>query len=146
MRARHVLVAAVVVGLLLPLAGALANSKEDQPVELTASGATSEDQDRGRAAVKPAKQEPTVVTRHDLMARIDTGVGKAGSLLAQAEGLLVQGDTVEAISLLNRITSMVEGRPDWCLSRQRAWGVEIPALYRRACDEPLLDPAFIRGG
>lgn len=32
---------------------------------------------------------------------------------------------------VNRIVPMVEHRPDWCLSRQRAWGVGIPAFY---CD------------
>lgn len=47
-------------------------------------------------------------------------------------------------STRNRITTMVEGRPDWCLSRQRAWGVGIPAVYCRACEEPLVDPAFVR--
>ncbi len=36
----------------------------------------------------------------------------------------------------NRITAAVEGRPDWCLSRQRAWGVGIPALYCEACNQP----------
>ncbi|HUP19536.1 MAG TPA: isoleucine--tRNA ligase [Gemmatimonadota bacterium] len=46
---------------------------------------------------------------------------------------------------VNRITSMVAGRPDWCLSRQRAWGVGIPAVYCRKCEEPLLDPELIRG-
>ncbi len=45
---------------------------------------------------------------------------------------------------VNRITTMVQGRPDWCLSRQRTWGVGIPAVYCRRCDEPLLDPAVIR--
>lgn len=45
----------------------------------------------------------------------------------------------------NRITSMVEGRPDWCLSRQRAWGVGIPALYCMECGEVAVDAPFVRG-
>ncbi|GBC92127.1 Isoleucine--tRNA ligase [bacterium HR15] len=42
-----------------------------------------------------------------------------------------------------RITAMVQSRPDWCLSRQRAWGVGIPAFYCEACEEPLLQPDLI---
>ncbi len=34
-----------------------------------------------------------------------------------------------------RISSMVEGRPDWCLSRQRTWGVPIPVFIHKDTDE-----------
>jgi isoleucyl-tRNA synthetase len=39
----------------------------------------------------------------------------------------------------NRIREAVRLRPDWCLSRQRSWGVGIPAIYCEACDAALLD-------
>ncbi len=41
----------------------------------------------------------------------------------------------------NRIGSMVEGRPDWVLSRQRAWGVPITLFVNRKTGQYLVDPA-----
>jgi len=40
-----------------------------------------------------------------------------------------------------RITSMIENRPDWCISRQRAWGVPIALFVRKNDGEVLNDPA-----
>ncbi len=56
--------------------------------------------------------------RNDLRAKALTGIGKVEWLPAWGE---------------ERIRGMVETRPDWCLSRQRAWGVPITALICRDC-------------
>jgi isoleucyl-tRNA synthetase len=44
----------------------------------------------------------------------------------------------------NRIRSMVESRPDWCISRQRAWGVPIAIFVDKITHEPLRDEAVMR--
>jgi isoleucyl-tRNA synthetase len=39
----------------------------------------------------------------------------------------------------DRIYGMIENRPDWCVSRQRAWGVPITVFYCEKCEALLLD-------
>ncbi|PCI74429.1 isoleucine--tRNA ligase [Candidatus Dependentiae bacterium] len=61
--------------------------------------------------------------------------------------------TVEAIEKIefipewgkNRFISFVTGRAEWCISRQRQWGVPIPVLHDREKEEFLLSADFING-
>ncbi len=44
----------------------------------------------------------------------------------------------------NRISKMIETRPDWCLSRQRLWGVPVPVFTCQECGHTILDAQIIR--
>ena len=60
---------------------------------------------------------------------------KALAAIAQTRWIPSQGR--------NRIEAMVENRPDWCVSRQRAWGVPIAVFTHRETGEPLRDPVVV---
>jgi isoleucyl-tRNA synthetase len=71
--------------------------------------------------------------------------------LSMAEGEL-RTRTLDAIDLVKwipswgreRIHGMIAGRPDWCLSRQRAWGVPILAVHCKACGNVEATPELAR--
>ena len=43
-----------------------------------------------------------------------------------------------------RITNMIATRPDWCISRQRIWGVPIAVFLCEGCSKPIIDPVLDR--
>ncbi|MFH1867564.1 MAG: isoleucine--tRNA ligase [Candidatus Omnitrophota bacterium] len=59
--------------------------------------------------------------------------------------LLDETDKVEWIPPQGkeRISSMIENRPDWCLSRQRYWGVPIPVFICKGCKKHIADHKLI---
>lgn len=44
---------------------------------------------------------------------------------------------------VDRMRNMLKGRPDWCVSRQRVWGVSIPVFYCAKCTEAVAEPDVI---
>jgi isoleucyl-tRNA synthetase len=85
------------------------------------------------------------------------GSGVDAAVKAAAAGPSVKASAARALEDVDlipasgraRLSSFVNARDEWCVSRQRPWGVPIPALYRRGshlseAEVAILDPGFIR--
>lgn len=61
------------------------------------------------------------------------------------ERALEKADEIQTVPEkgLNRLKATLEGRLEWCISRQRVWGVPIPALICKSCDYTYITRAFI---
>ena len=111
--------------------------------------------DQNNAEVRAQGEPSTSAVRAEPVEALPfSSEGSAALRQAQGERVGGNGATLREIALdaiahtrwvpersTNRIRSMVEGRPDWVISRQRAWGVPIALYVQRKSGDYLVDPA-----
>ena len=70
---------------------------------------------------------------------LDKSYGKEGNTLRQNALKAIENIRFYPAHGKNRLTSMIENRPDWCISRQRDWGVPIAFFRNKKTDEIIYD-------
>jgi isoleucyl-tRNA synthetase len=85
---------------------------------------------------------PPAVSGEGAATESEAGLGKAGTFRERAL------EEIQRVLWIpewgrNRIEAAVKSRPDWCISRQRTWGVPIPAFYHEA-GKAILDARIVR--
>jgi isoleucyl-tRNA synthetase len=88
---------------------------------------------------------PAVETDEDGRDRTNYTENEEDAPRSLREGALAEIERAEWFPAwgVDRMRNMLKGRPDWCVSRQRVWGVPIPVFYCKACNVEIADARVI---
>jgi isoleucyl-tRNA synthetase len=108
----------------------------DRPLPMGVSSSLDTNGDES-AASKNAEENPN--TSHPFVSSADETPGSHAPTLRQTAMQAIADTRFIPEKGRNRLSSMVEGRPDWVLSRQRAWGVPITLFVKKGTNQYLND-------
>ena len=110
----------------------------DRPLPM---GVSSSLDSNGEESAAPKNAEGNTNTSNPFVSSVDETLGSHAPTLRQTAMQAIADTRFIPEKGRNRLSSMVEGRPDWVLSRQRAWGVPITLFVKKGTNQYLCDPA-----